>query len=93
MGKATAREICVILLRLMASISLDTLKTVQKLQTKGFTAEQAEGIVETLTESELVTKSDLKLGLSAQSAELKVWVAGMLVAQAALVVALQNLIG
>ena len=46
--------------RHMNTIALDTLKTVQKLQTQGFTAKQAEGIVDALTESELVTKADLR---------------------------------
>ncbi|MEO9894787.1 MAG: hypothetical protein ABJD13_02530 [Paracoccaceae bacterium] len=73
----------------MNAITLDTYKTVQKLQAKGFTVEQAEGIVDALTESELVTKQDLKLSVS----ELKVWVTFMLLAQAALVVTLQNLLG
>ncbi|MEP6065471.1 MAG: hypothetical protein ABJ246_06515 [Paracoccaceae bacterium] len=73
----------------MSAITLDTNKTVQKLQAKGFTVEQAEGIVDALTESELVTKQDLKLSVS----ELKVWVTFMLLAQAALVVTLQNLLG
>lgn len=44
----------------MNTVAIDTLKTVQKLQAKGFTAEQAEGIVDALTESELVTKTDLR---------------------------------
>lgn len=43
----------------MSSIALDTYKTIQKLQTKGFSLEQAEGVVKALTESELVTKSEL----------------------------------
>ena len=63
-GKATDYGFCVIFQISMTTITLDTLKTVQKLQTKGFTAEQAEGIVETLTESELVTKSDLNAAIS-----------------------------
>lgn len=48
---------------LMSSISIDTYKTIQKLQTKGFSLEQAEGVVDALTESELVTKADLETGL------------------------------
>ena len=72
----------------MTAITLDTHKTIQKLQAKGFSADQAEGIVEALTESELVTKSDLRLAL----ADLKVWVAVMLLAQGSLIVALQTLL-
>ncbi len=77
----------------MNAVALDTLKTVQKLQTKGFTPEQAEGIVDALTESELVTKQDLRLGLTELKSDLKVWVAMALLAQGALVVTLQNLFG
>lgn len=73
----------------MTTISLDTFKTIQKLQTKGFSAEQAEGIVSALTESEIVTKSDLRLSV----ADLKVWVALMLLAQGSLIVTLQTLLG
>ena len=72
----------------MNTLTLDTYKTIQKLQARGFTLEQAEGVVEALTESELVTKSDLKVAVS----ELKVWVVVMLLAQAALIVTLQNLL-
>jgi hypothetical protein len=74
---------------LMNALTLDTHKTVQKLQSKGFTAEQAEGIVDSLTESELVTKSDLRFTV----ADLKVWVALMLLAQGSAIVALQTLVG
>ncbi|WP_424972644.1 hypothetical protein [Dinoroseobacter sp. S76] len=77
----------------MTTVALDTLKTVQKLQSKGFTAAQAEGIVEALTESELVTKQDLRLALTELKSDLKVWVAMALLAQGALVVTLQNLLG
>lgn len=48
----------------MSTIALDTYKTIQKLQTKGFSLEQAEGVVEALTESELVTKLELKTELA-----------------------------
>ena len=77
----------------MNAFTLDTYKTVQKLQAKGFSVEQAEGIIDTLTDSDLVTKSELQLALKLQTAELKTWVAVMLIAQAALVVTLQNLLG
>jgi len=77
----------------MNAFTLDTYKTVQKLQAKGFSVEQAEGIIDTLTDSDLVTKSELQLALKIQTAELKTWVAVMLIAQAALVVTLQNLLG
>lgn len=73
----------------MTTLALDTHKTIQKLQSKGFYAEQAEGIVDALTESSLVTKTDLQI----TAKDLKVWVALMLLAQGALVVTLQNLLG
>ena len=77
----------------MNAVTLDTYKTIQKLQSKGFSVEQAEGIVDALTESELVTKQDLKLAISELKADLKVWMAMALLAQGALVVTLQNLLG
>lgn len=40
----------------MNTIVVDTHKTIQKLVTKGFTQEQAEGIVEAITDGELLTK-------------------------------------
>lgn len=43
----------------MSTIAIDTYKTIQKLQEKGFSLEPAEGVVEALTESALVTKTDL----------------------------------
>lgn len=48
----------------MNTLALDTHKTIRKLQSRGFSEEQAEGIIETLTESELVTKSDLATAIS-----------------------------
>ena len=43
----------------MNTIAIDTHKTITKLIAKGYTQEQAEGFVEALTESELVTKTYL----------------------------------
>lgn len=48
----------------MNTLSLDTHRTIRKLQSRGFSEEQAEGIVDALTESELVTKSDLTSAIS-----------------------------
>ncbi|MEO0669307.1 MAG: DUF1640 domain-containing protein [Pseudomonadota bacterium] len=48
----------------MNTLALDTHKTIRKLQSRGFSEEQAEGIIETLTESQLVTKSDLATEIS-----------------------------
>ena len=44
----------------MNTIALDTHKTIRKLQTRGFSEEQAEGIIDALKESDLATKSDLR---------------------------------
>lgn len=41
----------------MNTIAIDTHKTIRKLMDKGYTEEQAEGFVNALTESELVTKT------------------------------------
>lgn len=76
----------------MNTIALDTHKTIKNLTQKGFTQEQAEGVVEALAESELVTKSDLHVALSDQKTSIIQWVAALLIAQAGLVVALQNLL-
>ena len=43
----------------MNTIAIDTHKTIMKLVEKGYTQQQAEGFVDALTESELVTKSYL----------------------------------
>ena len=80
----------------MSTIAIDTYKTINKLKAKGFTTEQAEGLVEALTESDLVTneyfKTELNRALSETRAEIIKWVAAMLIAQAAAIVALQNLL-
>ena len=76
----------------MNTITLDIHKTIIKLQAKGFTPDQAEGILSALTESELVTKQDLRLGLTELKSDFKVWGATALLAHAALIVALQNLL-
>jgi len=73
----------------MSTIAIDTYKTINKLIEKGYTKEQAEGLVEALTESSLVSKDDLASAVK----DLKIWVLIMLLAQAALIVTLQNLIG
>lgn len=72
----------------MTTIAIDTHKTINKLVEKGYTKEQAEGLVDALTESNLVTKDDL----NSMVKDLKIWVLMMLLAQAALIVTLQSLI-
>lgn len=49
----------------MNTIAIDTHKTIMKLKQKGYTEEQAEGFVEALTESELVTTGYLDNRLNA----------------------------
>ncbi|MEO0938556.1 MAG: hypothetical protein AAFY38_10425 [Pseudomonadota bacterium] len=77
----------------MNAVTIDTHKTIQNLQSRGFSVEQAEGIVDALTESELLTKQDLRVAITELKSDLKVWVATALLAQAALVVTLQSLLG
>lgn len=48
----------------MSTITIDTHKTIQKLMAKGYTEKQAEGFVEALTESDLVTRDYLDSRLS-----------------------------
>ncbi len=48
----------------MNTITIDTHKTIQKLMAKGYTEKQAEGFVEALTESDLITKDYLDSKLS-----------------------------
>lgn len=81
--------ISVIIQYLMNTIAIDTHKTVKRLLEKGYTEEQAEGFVEALTESELVSKADLNSAIK----DLKLWVALMLLAQAGVITALIKLIG
>jgi len=88
----------------MNTFAIDTHKTINKLKAKGFTDEQAEGIIETITESDYVNNTSLRGVLKEYTQELKLemknqrvdtikWVAGMLLAQAALVATLQRLLG
>ena len=55
----------------MNTIAIDTLKTVKNLQARGYTQEQAEGFVEALTESDLVTHPVLKSELAQLEARLE----------------------
>lgn len=85
-----------------STIVFDTLSFAKKLKSAGFTEQQAEIQAEALAEiieNNLATKRDLKeleTRLLVSIAELKAdmikWVAGMLVAQAALVAALVKLL-
>lgn len=68
----------------MNTIAIDTHKTIRKLKEKGYTEEQAEGFVEALTESELVTKSYLDTRLT----DLKIEILKMMVVQSISIVGL-----
>ncbi|MBC8466653.1 MAG: DUF1640 domain-containing protein [Deltaproteobacteria bacterium] len=75
----------------MATITFDTLSYAKKLKLAGFTEQQAEIQAEALKEilgTELATKRDLVQA----KAEIIKWVAGMLVAQAAIVATLVKLL-
>jgi hypothetical protein len=80
----------------MAAITFDTLKFVERLRAAGVSEEhakaEAEALVEALGETisvrELATKADLE----SQKADIIKWVAGLLIAQAALVTALVKLV-
>ena len=79
----------------MATTTFDTYKAVALLQNHGLSKEAAEGITQLLkdvTETNMVTKTDLELALERQTSTLIRWVSGILVAHAALVVALIQLI-
>lgn len=76
----------------MVTMAIDTYKTINNLKTKGFTTEQAEGIIEALSQGELVDKSYLDLRLAETKTDLIKWIAAMLIAQSAAIVALQTLV-
>ena len=56
--------------QVMATIAVDTHQAIQRLQTKGFSQEQAEGIVDVLAGSELATKSDISQAIVDLKAEI-----------------------
>jgi hypothetical protein len=76
--------------RRMQTLVLDTNAIVKKLESRGFSRTQAEGVTEALAEfaSPLVTKSDIELALAKQTTTIITWVTGALLAQGALVVSL-----
>ncbi|NEX23089.1 DUF1640 domain-containing protein [Thiorhodococcus mannitoliphagus] len=86
----------------MTTITFDTLKFARKLKEAGLPETQAEAFAEAFrdaTSEELATKSDLRtleLSLKADIHEAKSdmikWVAGLLIAQAALIAALVKLL-
>jgi hypothetical protein len=75
----------------MQTLVIDTNNIVKKLEQRGFSRVQAEGITDALKEldtSKLVTKSDLEIALANQTITLIKWMTGALLAQGALVVTL-----
>jgi len=82
----------------MQTLVIDTNGIVKKLEQRGFSRAQAEGITEALKEldtSTLATKTDvndaarmLKLAMRDQAITLIIWMTGILIAQDALIVAL-----
>ena len=75
----------------MQTLVIATNGIVKKLEHRGFSRAQAEGIPEALKELDatgLVTKTDLELALAKATTTIVMWMAGALLAQGALVVAL-----
>ena len=84
----------------MNTVTFDTHKIIEKLQARGFTKDQAVGFVEVLQESELVTQVALDIQTQKLITEMHVqrvammkWITGMLLGQAAIIVALLQLVG
>lgn len=87
----------------MNTIAIDTYTVINRLKAKGFTEDQAQGIVETITETDYVTNISVKrmfddqthifrIELKNQHVSLMKWITGVLIAQSAAIVALQSLI-
>ncbi|MCX8087142.1 MAG: CCDC90 family protein [Rhodocyclaceae bacterium] len=79
----------------MSTITFDTLKFVKTLEKAGVPSAQAEAMAEAFrdaTGEELVTKTYLDARLEASKNDVIKWVAGMLLAQAALIAALVKLL-
>jgi len=84
----------------MATITFDTHKFIRRLETSGFTQEQAEGVAEAFREAQAdqkpVTQEYLDYRLKADLADLKIdlikWVTGALIAQAAVIATLVKLL-
>lgn len=79
----------------VATISIDTLKIFERLKSADLSENASREIAEVIrdvTETNLVTKYDLELSQEKQKAELVKWVAGLMVAQAAVIVALVKLL-
>ena len=77
----------------MATLVLDTHKAIARLKKAGFEESKAEAIIESLQEVEFVTKQDLETALTQLESRLYKWGFTALLAQAALIVALIELLG
>lgn len=75
----------------MQTLVVDTNGVAKKLEQRGFSRAQAEGITEALREldtSQLITKGDLEVALANQTTTIIKWITGMLLAQGALIVSI-----
>lgn len=79
----------------MTAVTFDTLKFAKKLEAAGLPVAQAEAIADAFREAtseELVTRDYLDARLEAAKGDLIKWMAGLLIAQAAVVAALVKLL-
>ncbi len=79
----------------MATIVTDTHKLITRLQSKGFTKEQAEGITDVLSEideTKVVSEAALERALHRQTRQLLTFIVTIAAAQTALTVALIELL-
>lgn len=91
----------------MSTITFDTLKFVRRLESGGFTQDQAEAVAEAikgvadeqqpvtrdyLDARLLITRTELETKIEAVKGDIIKWVAGLLIAQAALIAALVKLL-
>ena len=79
----------------MVTLAFDTFENVKRLKAVGFTEEQAAEqtkIISELIENRLATKEDLAVLEANVTSKIIKWVAGMLVAQAAIVATLVKLL-
>ncbi|WP_295396308.1 DUF1640 domain-containing protein [uncultured Thiodictyon sp.] len=79
----------------MTAATFDTLRFAKKLEAAGLPTPQAEAIADAFREAtseELVTRDYLDARLEAVKGDIIKWVAGLLIAQAALVAALVKLL-
>lgn len=86
----------------MATITFDTLAFVKQLKSAGYTESQAEAQAQAINQAlsdfqnsrlnELATRADLQAEIARAKAEIIKWVAGMLVAQAAILATLVKLL-